>query len=273
MRTQLTILSCVLALFGSKPTALAQEADTAGDREVDFEALVARLDEAEQSYRYAQRALAAGDIRSAISSLERVLQLDPSLSNIKYELGLLYLEVGQAELATVYLEDALRDPSMPRDLRRNAQQALLRAGRDQSRQRFAGFLTGGLRWDDNPRAVTDSLVLLNFTGDVIRSEPNEDRSSEASLALGAGFESGFVLAEQMGHELVIDGGINWNKYESSARWPESVPGKCVATYRFHPALRVRDDCQLRRRRPVRCHRGRCRVAFRSFAATVHQSQG
>lgn len=179
-----------------------------------------RLDESEQSYRYAQLALAAGDIRSAISSLERVLQLNPNLANIKYELGLLYLEVGQSELAQLYLEQSLEDPSIPEVERQRAEQALVRAKGDRRRVRFSGFATGGLRWDENPSAATASIEFVDQLGDVFEITRDSgglsgDDSSDGAYEVSAGAQLGIVLAPQMGHELVIDARADTTTYMSA----------------------------------------------------------
>lgn len=192
------------------------EPETESDSQ-DLSLLFARLDEAEQSYRFAQLALAAGDIRSAISSLERVLQFNPELSNIKYELGLLYLEVGQSELARIYLEQALSDPSMPAEQRRLAEQALVRVDSDRRRTRFSGVLSGGLRWDENPNAATESIFIVGFNGEPLEVTRDsglagDDRSDDAFEA-SAAIQFGLVFAEQMGHELVLD--ARWDSTEYS----------------------------------------------------------
>ena len=52
----------------------------------------------EKAFDFAQSAVAVGDVRGAIDALERVLTLNPTLTNIKFELGLLYLRAGSPEL-------------------------------------------------------------------------------------------------------------------------------------------------------------------------------
>ncbi len=92
----------------------------------------------EASFQLAQAAAATDRYREAITALERVLILNPGLSNIRLELGVLYLRVGQTALAEKFIEEALADPAAPPQVRARAEEFLAISQRGNSRAKFSG---------------------------------------------------------------------------------------------------------------------------------------
>lgn len=183
----------------------------------DLERLSRNLEDAEASFQYARAAAAAGDTKAAIAALERVLQINPGLANIKLELGLLYLKVGQADLARSYLEAAVNAPDAPPDARVRARQALRTAEGSLSALRLAGFVSTGVQYQSNPNGSPDFVSVQPQVGNatpIILGDDQLDipRGSDFSFNLSGNLEAAVGLAGQAGHELVLDGYASQNWY-------------------------------------------------------------
>lgn len=113
--------------------------------------LLPELLDAERSFQIAKEAAKAGDYQKAIVALERVLLINPSLGNIKYELALLYRKVGALTRSKYYLQEALKDPSMPSNIRERATSELAALSGEAvvARGEFFSSLTLGLQHDSN----------------------------------------------------------------------------------------------------------------------------
>ena len=70
----------------------------------------------EKTFSFAGLAIKAGDFEGAISSLERMLILDPNLPRVRYELGVLYFKLGSYDVAATYFEELLEDKKTPKVL-------------------------------------------------------------------------------------------------------------------------------------------------------------
>ena len=70
----------------------------------------------EKTFSFAGLAIKAGDFEGAISSLERMLILDPNLPRVRYELGVLYFKLGSYDVAATYFEELLEDNKTPKAL-------------------------------------------------------------------------------------------------------------------------------------------------------------
>ena len=70
----------------------------------------------EKTFSFAGLAIKAGDFEGAISSLERMLILDPNLPRVRYELGVLYFKLGSYDVAATYFEELLEDKNTPKVL-------------------------------------------------------------------------------------------------------------------------------------------------------------
>ena len=73
----------------------------------------------EKTFSFAGLAIKAGDFEGAISSLERMLILDPNLPRVRYELGVLYFKLGSYDVAATYFEELLEDKNTPKALVEN----------------------------------------------------------------------------------------------------------------------------------------------------------
>jgi tetratricopeptide (TPR) repeat protein len=86
--------------------------------------------------KYATVANQVGDLEGAISTYEGMLLIDSNLPRVRLELGILYYRLKSYEVSRTYLETALQSPTLPADVRKPAEQLLLKMPK-QSRSRGA----------------------------------------------------------------------------------------------------------------------------------------
>lgn len=180
-------------------------------------AAAGRQDNAEAAFEYARRAVAAGDVRGAIAALERVLQIEPGLANIKLELGLLYLRVGQTDLARSYLEAAVNAADAPRSARERARAALRTAEGQLSRWNFSGSLFAGVQYQSNPNASPDTVSIIGPFGVPVRvsgARLDLPKGHDWSATLSGNLEVAFGLGDQRRTELVGTLAVTQNEYRN-----------------------------------------------------------
>ncbi|WP_198370524.1 tetratricopeptide repeat protein [Roseomonas rosulenta] len=119
-----------------------------------FREMIARPGDPDAAVRYARLAAERGDSRAAITALERVLRINPSLDNIRLEIASIHLAAGSPDLAALYARQALESPSIPPDVAVRAREIVAQAERGASRSLLEVSLFAGARWDSNANGVT-----------------------------------------------------------------------------------------------------------------------
>jgi hypothetical protein len=130
--------------------------------------MLADIADPERSFAFVQAATDSGDLRGAVTALERMLLLNPSLANLQLELGVLYLKLGNESLGRYHINRALRAPNVPRVVRERAL-ALLAGPRSEAvgRSYLHGHITLAGHYDSNASAAPNSPEVLGhdpFTG-------------------------------------------------------------------------------------------------------------
>lgn len=182
------------------------------------EQLSRNLDDAEASFQYAREAIAAGDIRGAIAALERVLQINPNLANIKLELGLLYLRVGQTDLARSYLESALTSADAPEQARQRARAALRTAESQTGRLGISGSIFAGVQYQTNPNGSPDTVSIVGPFGTPLLVTGDQlliPRGDDVSGTVSANVEVTYNLGGQSGNQIVADVSFAQNEYRET----------------------------------------------------------
>jgi tetratricopeptide (TPR) repeat protein len=154
----------------------------------------------ERSFEFAQAAVAIGDLRGAIAALERILQINPGLANIQLELGVLYLRVGQTDLAASYLRGALLAPDVPDPVRDRAQAMLARAERGRQKHFLTGSIYAGGRYDTNANAGPAFRQVRVGGVDRLLNESATGRK-DFSAEFAASLNYTYALESQAGHEI------------------------------------------------------------------------
>ncbi len=170
-------------------------------------AAIDNKDDAEASFRFAAAAAARGDVAGAIAALERVLQTDPDLANVKLELGLLYIRAGNPDLARSYLQFAINAPEAPEEARQRARTALRSASGALGRFGVSGSLFGGVQFQTNPNG-SPSAVSVSGPGGIPVLISGDDlsipRGSDFSASGSGSVELRYGFAGQRGNDLVAD---------------------------------------------------------------------
>jgi len=180
-----------------EPTKLEQAYQT------KFDAMMEDLANPERSFEFVQVAVKTGDLRGAIAALERILKIDPDLSNIKLELGLLYLRVRSPDLAANYIRQTLTDPAVPAWIRTRAKVLLAQAEGSASRHFFSGTLYAAGRYDDNANAAPqDQNVRVRGQDGLLDQE--DTGQSDSSAELVGSFQYAYALDSQAGNQIEAD---------------------------------------------------------------------
>ncbi|WP_159981307.1 MULTISPECIES: tetratricopeptide repeat protein [unclassified Novosphingobium] len=170
-------------------------------------------DRTEQWFAEARAQVAAGNLPGAVAALERVLLANPSLANIRLELALLYLRLGNAELAQSYLEAVVDAPDVPQPARIRARGALAQARGERRRLSASGILQVGAQYQSNPNGSPAAISIVGpggvpviLDGSQLSIRPDGDASGSVSGSL----ELRYDLGSQRGHDLVanISGGYS-----------------------------------------------------------------
>lgn len=157
------------------------------------EALLTDIANPAASFAFAEAAIEIGDIRGAITALERILLLQPELTNIKLELGLLYLRSGAPGVAETYLRDVVDSPDTPATERRRAENLLADATAAQATHRITGQLDLAMRYETNANAAPTE-VRFNGVGIPVTNPADivaPDVSGLGSLSLTHEYDLGY----------------------------------------------------------------------------------
>jgi len=160
----LTLCAATLAISHLALPGLAIAATSADTRYQEaLDGVLADAANPEKSFELVEAAIAAGDLRGAAAALERILLIDPRLANIRLELGVLYLRMGNGLLAQYHIREALRAPNVPQTVRLRAERLLAQAGGEASRSTFRFETSLGWRHDSNANAGpnADAVYVLD----------------------------------------------------------------------------------------------------------------
>ena len=162
-------------------------------------------DDPRKSFELVQTAIASGNVRIAIARLESLLVQNPALSNLRLELGLLYLENGSPQLAQRFIEEAMRDPSIPPGARARADQALSQAVTAQRGWSIEGELSVSVRAETNATAAPgDTQVQFVLGGQEVSStlDTEDTEQSDVSFVTIANTRATLGFGNQAGDRLV-----------------------------------------------------------------------
>jgi hypothetical protein len=159
-----------MGLLGLYTAASAQTSpDFAGNLNPLFQRNLTQPSDLANTLQYA--AYASGDdIESAIGTYEQLLFYNPTLSKVRFELGVLYYRLGSYEMARGYFKSALEQQDMPPDLRQRTEDLLSDVDKQLQVDRFSGFVQTGVGYQTNPGGGP---------------------GPQAALASGRGFDSRF----------------------------------------------------------------------------------
>ena len=160
------VIVAALIVVVSGSSAFAQPAGDDGDSanarpsEQRYDKLFQRmLDEPlnlDVMFSFARTAAQLGRTEQAISTLERMLLVNPNLPRVKLELGALYYRLGSYQAARGYFEQVESDTGLPPQVRQRVEAYLDRIEDQDSRHAFSFGAFFGARYQTNATAGTDS---------------------------------------------------------------------------------------------------------------------
>jgi tetratricopeptide (TPR) repeat protein len=121
----------------------------AGNVDPLFEGMLNRPTDINNAIQYATSSAASGDIESAISTYEQLRYYNPKVAATRFQLGVLYYQLGSYDEARGYLETALQMPDITPDLAAQAQALLEIIDKKLQVDQFTGFAQTGLRYQTN----------------------------------------------------------------------------------------------------------------------------
>ncbi|MBA00386.1 MAG: hypothetical protein CMM39_13175, partial [Rhodospirillaceae bacterium] len=116
----------------------------------------------EKTFSFAGLAIKAGDFEGAISSLERMLILDPNLPRIRYELGVLYFKLGSYDVAATYFEELLEDKKTPKAIVEQAAPFIEEIESRLTNHSFSGSTFSGIKYQTNASSGPRSTKVKLF---------------------------------------------------------------------------------------------------------------
>jgi hypothetical protein len=131
------------------PAAAQTASDFATTANPLFQTLLARPADNNNTLQYAAGAAAGGDTESAISAYEQLLFYNPKLSQTRFQLGVLYYQLGSYDMARGYLETALAMRDVTPELQQKIQDVLDLVDKRLQVDQFSGYAQTGLRWQSN----------------------------------------------------------------------------------------------------------------------------
>ena len=156
---------CFIATMAYGGAAFAQifSANTQATLDTLYQRILRDPTNVALTLQYAQMAKYYGDYEAAISAYERLLLFNPTLSEIKYELGVLYFLLESYPAARSYFEAVAASRNISTDSRNNTIAYLKEIDRRLSPSRFTAYFHTGLRHQSNANAGS-AAGLVRFGG-------------------------------------------------------------------------------------------------------------
>ena len=131
----------------------------AGNLSPLFQGILAQPSDLNNTLQYAAAA-SADDIESAIGTYEQLLFYNPTLSRVRFELGVLYFRLGSYEMARSYFQSALQMRDITPDLSERAQELIEVIDKKLQVDQFTGYVQTGLAYQTNPGAGPGAQTVL-----------------------------------------------------------------------------------------------------------------
>ncbi|HML92134.1 tetratricopeptide repeat protein [Methyloceanibacter sp.] len=153
-------------------------------RDAMLQQMIARPNDLDLAFEYAQASADAGDYEGAISALERMLIYAPNTPRIQFELGVLYYKLGAYDVARSYFEQVLANPSVPNDVAEQVRLYIQQLALAADPPPFSASIFSAIRWESNanfgPGSNTVTLNGIDFT----LGDQSVGRSGWSALNIG-----------------------------------------------------------------------------------------
>ena len=167
---KLAIAFAVAALVtGGSTLGFAAEGTSEVRREALLREMIARPNDLDLAFEYAQLSSEAGDYEGAISTLERMLIYAPNVPRIQFELAVLYYRLGAYDVSRSYFEQVLANPSSPPDIAQQVRLYIQQLSLAADPPAFSATIFSAIRWESNanfgPGTSSVTLNGIDFTLD------------------------------------------------------------------------------------------------------------
>jgi tetratricopeptide (TPR) repeat protein len=157
------------ATSSSAATQWLSSEETAARRDALLKQMIARPNDLDLAFEYANLSSQAGDYEGAISTLERMLIYAPNTPRLELELGVLYYRIGAYDVARNYFEQALANPNLPPDVAQQIKLYLQQLSLTADPPPFSATIFSAIRWESNanfgPGTQSVTLNGIDFTLD------------------------------------------------------------------------------------------------------------
>ncbi len=138
----------------------------------------------EKAFGYAQAAILVGNLEGAISTLERMLFINPELPRVRLELGVLYFRLGSYAAAQTYFNSVSELKDVPEPVRERVATYQAEIAKRQSRHSLSGSLFFGARTQSNANtASATGAVLIGGIDANLDSQFTQKHDNNIFLAL------------------------------------------------------------------------------------------
>ncbi len=174
------------------PIQVAQASDAATENRLDalFDRMLKNPGDVQATLDYAQAALQAGDLESAVAAYERLLIINPDQPAVRLTLADLYYRLKTPQVAKTYIDKAREDANRltpEQQVQATKLAGLIDQALNRTLQNFnvtTASLTFGLRWQSNATAGPDSSLLRSF-GNLQLPGSARPRADANALAIGS----------------------------------------------------------------------------------------
>lgn len=181
----------------------AGQLETSRPGAIPFEQVLAAPENVQLNLAYARQQIAAGDLKEAGATIERILLLQPDLHDVRVLYGLVLYRLGLYDRARYELELALESGKLPGPLAAEAEAYLNRIKFEQRPTRGSLTVTAGVDYDSNRNQSPSSGQIL-FVGLPFPASPKVDDFAFVFSAQGRLLHD---LGSQEGHTLHADAGF------------------------------------------------------------------
>ncbi len=156
-------------VVGGSTLGFATDVALESRREALLQQMLARPNDLDLAFEYANLSSQAGDYEGAISTLERMLIYAPNVPRIQFELGVLYYRLGAYDVARSYFEQVLANPSVPPDVAQQVRLYIQQLSLAADPPPFSATIFSAIRYETNanfgPGTQSVTLNGIDFTLD------------------------------------------------------------------------------------------------------------
>ena len=167
-RVVLPALFC--ALLGPVSVAHSQELTIDEQYDAAFLEMYEDVGNLDKTFRFAELAIAVGDLEGAVAALERMLIIEPDLPQVRMQLGTLYFQLGSYAMALTYLNAVVAHEEVPEDVKQSAQELITQIDALTSPHRFNGTVVAGVRYQSNANGGPMTQNIRLFGGSAVLDE-------------------------------------------------------------------------------------------------------